>query len=264
MTFPEIIRQPHLSLSRTHYQSLTEAQRTQLYEARERVPNPNDEAAPAAATSTSAANNQMQINAAMQAGFQAGLQANGSVPGSVMIDDQSLPSQAPSRPESAMRSMLANAGQQRRQANLSQVDEVIHDGAIYRRANTSRLTYRIKHGERQSETSDGSLVDGGANGGLCGGDMLVIEETGALCDVTGIAEQTVTNLKLVKACGKIHTMNGTIIGVFHQYANLGRGRTIHAPGQLRHMGHFVDDSSRFQGGCQCLITICGRIIPLLT
>ena len=109
----------------------------------------------------------------------------------------------------------------------------------------------------------GSLIDGGANGGLCGNDVEILEHTLQRCDVVGIAQNTVADLPIVQCAGKTETMNGTpIILIFNQYANKGDGHTIHSCSQLRHFGCVVDDVPRAVGGHQRIITPCGAQIPL--
>jgi hypothetical protein len=67
----------------------------------------------------------------------------------------------------------------------------------------------------------GSLIDGGANGGLCGSDVLILLETGQHCNVTGITNNVVTDLPIVQAASLIQSSIGSIIGIFNQYASIG-------------------------------------------
>ena len=74
--------------------------------------------------------------------------------------------------------MMTNASA--RSANASQANRQLDnetitvDGTIYRRANVS---YRIS--QQGGQKALGSLVDGGANGGVCGSDARMME---ASCD----------------------------------------------------------------------------------
>ena len=45
----------------------------------------------------------------------------------------------------------------------------------------------------------GSLINGGANGDLCGSNVLILMETGQCYNVTGITNNAVTNLLSVQA-----------------------------------------------------------------
>ena len=58
------------------------------------------------------------------------------------------------------------------------------------------------------------------------------------------------------------TQKGPIIGVFHEYAHLGKGRSIHAAGQMEWFNCQVDDRSKFVGGAQRIETSEGYVIPL--
>ena len=114
------------------------------------------------------------------------------------------------------------------------------NGHRYRRVTAHRLHYKVHNGERRTG-SRGSLVDGGANGGFAGSDVLVLEESSRFADVSGIADHTVENIPICTVAGKIPTVKGPIIGIFHLYAYFGEGSTIHSPHQLGHFGLNVDD-----------------------
>ena len=64
----------------------------------------------------------------------------------------------------------------------------------------------------------GVLVDGGANGGLAGADMKVIETTFDRIDVNGIGGYQKQNVPVVTGASYINTTTGPIIGIFHQCA----------------------------------------------
>ncbi|HSN66784.1 MAG TPA: hypothetical protein VLS94_09090, partial [Fusibacter sp.] len=110
--------------------------------------------------------------------------------------------------------------------------------------------------------SVGSLIDGGANGGMSGNDVRAINESMQRVDVTGIGNQSIQNVSLATVAGLIHTDKGPIIGIFNQYANYGEGATIHSSKQLKHFGSLVDDTPKSLGGRQALITPDGYVIPL--
>ena len=94
------------------------------------------------------------------------------------------------------------------------------------------------HVNNASTTShNGSLIDGGANGGMIGADVRVIETTLNKAYVTGLAEHSAADLPISPVAGLIETSSGPItIGIFHQYAHLGTGRTIHSTNQLKSFG----------------------------
>ena len=58
------------------------------------------------------------------------------------------------------------------------------------------------------------------------------------------------------------TQKGPIIGIFHEYAHLGKGRSIHAAGQIESFNCKVDDRSKVVGSAQRIETSDGYVIPL--
>jgi hypothetical protein len=147
-------------------------------------------------------------------------------------------------PTGVLRNMMSNSTNRSSQGNDS--DSVTINGVNYRRAN---VTYRITQSSI-NEAEMGSLVDGGANGGLFGDDIKIIEyDPHAQVNVTGLANSQVDNLQIGTGAGVFETVNdGLIIGIMHQYANLGTGKTIHSKGQLEQFGAIVDDTSIPNGG----------------
>ena len=74
--------------------------------------------------------------------------------------------------------------------------------------------------------SNHHLIDRGANGGLAGADMRVIHTTPRKINIVGIDDHELTGLNVVTAAALLDTQKGSIIGVFHEYAHLGKGRSI--------------------------------------
>ena len=95
-------------------------------------------------------------------------------------------------------------------------------------------------------------LDRGANGGLAGADMKVIETTLDFIDVNGIGGYHKENFPIVPGALYIITKTGPIIGIFHQYALFKGMRSIHWANQLRHMGNQVGDTPKIYGGMQSL------------
>ena len=110
--------------------------------------------------------------------------------------------------------------------------------------------------------SNHHLIDRGANGGLAGADMRVIHTTPRKINIVGIDDHELTGLNVVTAAALLHTQKGPIIGVFHEYAHLGKGRSIHAAGQMEWFNCQVDDRSKLVGGAQSIKTSEGYVIPL--
>ena len=110
--------------------------------------------------------------------------------------------------------------------------------------------------------SNHHLIDRGANGGLAGADMRVIHTTPRKINIVGIDDHELTALNVVTAAALLDTQKGPIIGVFHEYAHLGKGRSIHAAGQMEWFNCQVDDRSKIVGGAQRIETSEGYVIPL--
>ena len=98
--------------------------------------------------------------------------------------------------------------------------------------------------------SNHHLIDRGANGGLAGADMRVIHTTPRKINIVGIDDHELTGLNVVTAAALLDTQKGPIIGVFHEYANLGKSSSIHAAGQMEWFNCQVDDRSKIVGGAQ--------------
>ena len=110
--------------------------------------------------------------------------------------------------------------------------------------------------------SNHHLIDRGANGGLAGADMRAIHTTPRKINIVGIDDHELTGLNVVTAAALLDTQKGPIIGVFHEYAHLGKGRSIHAAGQMEWFNCQVDDRSEIVGGAQRIETSEGYVIPL--
>ena len=159
-------------------------------------------------------------------------------------------------PGAMVRHMMSNASQR---STTQADDEFTINGSTYRRVNN--LRYRVH--QRSQDVVAGSLVDGGANGGLLGDDVLILEYVdGAKVDVTGIADSEVSDLKIAQAAGLVETVDGPVILIMSQYAVLGSGKTIHSKGQMEHFGIVIDDRSRRNGGAQCMVTTEGYVVPI--
>ena len=80
--------------------------------------------------------------------------------------------------------------------------------------------------------TNNQLVDRGANGGLAGSDMRVFYKTHRKINISGIDNHEVTGLDVVTAATLLNTSLGKVIGIFNEYAYLGKGSSIHSSGQL--------------------------------
>ena len=111
--------------------------------------------------------------------------------------------------------------------------------------------------------TNNQLVDRGANGGLAGSDMRVIYKTHRKINISGIDNHEVTGLDVVTAATLLNTSLGKVIGIFNEYAYLGKGSSIHSSGQLEWFKTLVDEKSIKVGGTQLITTLDGYFIPLL-
>ena len=111
--------------------------------------------------------------------------------------------------------------------------------------------------------TNNQLVDRGANGGLAGSDMRVIYKTHRKINISGIDNHEVTGLDVVTAATLLNTSLGKVIGIFNEYAYLGKGSSIHSSGHLEWFKTLVDEKSVKVGGTQLITTLDGYSVPLL-
>jgi hypothetical protein len=138
--------------------------------------------------------------------------------------------------------------------------EVNLNGIVYRQVNMAHTTYSISSSHITG--NKGALVDRGANGGIAGSDVRVINKTGKSVDIQGIDNHRITQIPIVTAGGVINTQKGPAIAIMHQYAYTGKGKTIHSCAQLEAHKQTVHDKSTKVGGKQRIETLDGYIIPL--
>ena len=67
---------------------------------------------------------------------------------------------------------------------------------------------------------------------------------------------------MVTAAALLDIQKGPIIGIFHGYAHLGKGKSIHSSGQMEWFNCQVDDRSKIVGGAQRIETSEGYVILL--
>lgn len=131
-----------------------------------------------------------------------------------------------------------------------------------RSAKTHEVTYTVSKHARVDKLY--SLMDRGCNGGMAGSDVKWVKECGSgrsAC-VKGIGGHEIKNLPIGTVAGVLKTQLGPVVGIFHQYAYHGKGRTVHSCGQIEHFRNLVDDRSSQVGGMQRLVTKDGYVIPL--
>jgi hypothetical protein len=162
-------------------------------------------------------------------------------------------------PADHLRQVLSNRNT--RTPSDSDSQQVTFNGATYQRiTNATNVSYRVNNSSRCPQS--GSLIDGGANGGMSGNDVRVIETTLNHADVSGLADHSVTDLPIATVAGVLSTSQGPIIGIFHQYAHLGSGKTIHSANQMRHFGVDICEVPQALHGKQRIHHPDGYVIPL--
>jgi hypothetical protein len=145
--------------------------------------------------------------------------------------------------------------------HVRQPDQIIHDGHPYQGMNNfTHVPLTLHNALRQ--TYKGSLIDGGANGGMIGNDVRVLEQTLHHADISGSAEHAVKDIPIVTAAACISNSRAVIVRVFHQYAHLGTGKTIHAANQMRHFGVMICEVPRVPGGRKRMRHPMGYVVPL--
>ena len=122
------------------------------------------------------------------------------------------------------------------------------------------IPYRVS--QHDVSSMDKALVDRGANGGICGDDMNVIEGSERFVDVFGLAGHKVSQLRIVTAQALISTHKGDAIATFHQMAMLGKGKSILSCLQMEAYGAAINDRSRLLPGGKQRIVMDGYQIPL--
>ena len=120
----------------------------------------------------------------------------------------------------------------------------------------------IYHVSKHSSSHYGSHIDRGANGGLAGSDVRILEWTGRTVSVTVIDNHELPGLDIVTCAALLHTNHGIVILIMHEYAYYGRGNTIHSPGQIEWFQNTCDDKSFHVGGKQVINFLDGYSTPL--
>ena len=93
--------------------------------------------------------------------------------------------------------------------------------------------------------------------------MRVIHKTHRKINIQGIDKHEVTGLDVVTVATLLNTSQGKVIGIFNEYAYLGKGSSIHSSGQLEWFKTNVDEKSVKVGGTQLITTLDGYSFPLL-
>ena len=128
-----------------------------------------------------------------------------------------------------------------------------------RSANVNEILYHVRAHDTSSSVS---LIDRGANGGIAGKDVRIIEHLNRRVDVQGIDNHQINDIPIVTAGGVTKTQKGDVILILHQYAYVGKGTSIHSSAQIEAYKNHVDDRAIKAGGQQMITTLDGYYIPL--
>jgi hypothetical protein len=162
-------------------------------------------------------------------------------------------------PDTHLRTLLSN----RHARTAGTDDQVTVNGCTYQRViNVVNVSFYSMYNAQWDTPVFGSLLDGGANGGMSGNDVRIIETTLNHADVSGLNNHSVSNLPIVTVAGVLSSAQGLIVGIFHQYAHLGKGKTIHSTLQLRSFGIDICDNPLKFGGKQRVQHPDGYNIPI--
>ena len=85
------------------------------------------------------------------------------------------------------------------------------------------------------------MFDCGANGGLAGEDVHLIELTAICADASGVSDHTIKGLPISTVAGVVESQLGLICLIMHRYAYHGKGKMIHCCIQVKHRGNDVSD-----------------------
>ena len=92
--------------------------------------------------------------------------------------------------------------------------------------------------------------------------MRVLQKTDRMINIVGIDDHELSGLNVVTAAALLDTQKVPIVGIFHEYAHLGKGKSIHAAGMMEWFNCQVHDTSKAVGGAQRIETTDRYVIPL--
>ena len=121
--------------------------------------------------------------------------------------------------------------------SLNPGEQIEINGKKYRQVNM-HASYSVS---AHKSSTCGSLVDHGANRGVTGVNVHIINKTDCFVDVWGIDNYQIVDIPIITAGGVVNTQHGPAIAIMHQYAYTGKGKTIHSCGQLEWYKNDVND-----------------------
>jgi len=128
---------------------------------------------------------------------------------------------------------------------------------------------RITQNMTTDSYDDLCLIDGGANTGLAGANMVLLEQSEQpemvqVTDASDTVNSSMGSLPLGTYCAKLCTSKGRdILGVFPNYVGYGRGKSILCRPQAVAHGLDVDETARRHGGKQRVVTTERYVVKCL-
>ena len=113
--------------------------------------------------------------------------------------------------------------------------------------NTNDVSYSV-NGRILKKLKRGALVDRGANGGIAGRDMSIVNKSDRTIDLTGLEDHTVGQLRIVHAACVMEAHNGPTIVHLPQQAHMPNGKSIWSALQLEAYGCVVQDKAKGLNG----------------
>ena len=107
------------------------------------------------------------------------------------------------------------------------------------------ITY---HDAQANQAMHQSFVDRGANGGLAGSDVRVLNTSHRQCTVIGMNNHEIPALDIIQCAALVNTNHGIVSLIMNEYAYYGKGHSIHSSGQIEWLTNTVDHKSVQVGG----------------
>ena len=104
----------------------------------------------------------------------------------------------------------------------------------------AHITYHVA---QANQLKHASFVDRGANGGLAGSDVRVVNTSSRQSTVTGIDNLEIPGLDTVQCAALVNTNHGIVNLIMNEYAYFGKCHSIHSSGQIEWYTNNVDDKS---------------------
>ena len=116
-----------------------------------------------------------------------------------------------------------------------QLDQVLQTYQTYTESQSptrqvnAHITYHVA---QANQAMHQSFVDRGANGGLAGSDVRVLNTSPRQCTVICINNDEIPGLDIVQCAALVNTNHGIVNLIMNEYAYYGKGHTIHSSGQI--------------------------------